>query len=84
MYKFETVIIAKILSMYVPDSILEALEGYEAYRDADYDNRIYNISDIELICNNPDEETDEELLYEMSRLVEAAKFCGAEKILIVM
>jgi hypothetical protein len=54
MYKFETVIIAKILSMYVPDSILEA------------------------------EETDEELLYEMSRFVEAAKLCGAEKILIVM
>lgn len=81
-YLFNPVVMVKIDSCYVDDDILDRLDGMEAYSD-DYGNKIFNVSDIENVFTDEEDDTNENTLYELSRFVEAAKAHDAEKILII-
>lgn len=82
-YPFTTISLAKIHSIYVEDEILELLDGLEDYSSSsDYENKIYNVSTIEVVLN--DDDINENTKYELSRFLEAIKLLGAEKVLIVV
>lgn len=81
-YTFNPITVVKIHSSYVDEDILERLDGCEAYED-EFGNRIYNVAEIEYMLNDPEDDTNEDTAYRLSRFLEEAKTHNAEKVLII-